>query len=88
MGSPPPPVYVHLDLDVIDPAHARANQYAAPGGLTPASLQRTLGAIVSTAPLYALAITAYDPTWDRDGRMRQIAIDAANAVVPRSNTSE
>ena len=88
MGSPPPPVYVHLDLDVIDPAHARANQYAAPGGLTPASLQRTLGAIVSTAPLYALAITAYDPIWDRDGRMRQIAIDAVNAVVPRSNTSE
>ena len=88
MGSPPPPVYIHLDLDVIDPAHARANQYAAPGGLTPSGLQRALDAIVSTAPLYALAITAYDPAWDRDGRMRQVAIDAVNAVVPRSNTSE
>jgi arginase len=88
MGSPPPPVYVHLDLDVIDPAHARANQYAAPGGLAPAALLRTLGAIVATAPLYALAITAYDPVWDRDGRMRQVALDAVNAVVPRSTTSE
>ena len=88
MGSPPPPVYVHLDLDVIDPAHARANQYAAPGGLAPAVLMRTLGAIVATAPLYALAITAYDPVWDRDGRMRQVALDAVNAVVPRSTTSE
>jgi arginase len=88
MGSPPPPVYIHLDLDVIDPAHARANQYAAPNGLTPANLRRTLESIVSTAPLYALAITAYDPMWDRDGRMRQVAIDAVNAVVPRSNSSE
>ena len=88
MGSPPPPVYIHLDLDVIDPGHARANQYGAPGGLTPSSLQRTLGAIVSIAPLYALAITAYDPIWDRDGRMRQVAIDAVNTVVPRSNSSE
>ena len=88
LGSPPPPVYIHLDLDVIDPAHARANQYAAPDGLTPSALIRTLGTIVSTAPLYALAITAYDPMWDRDGRMRQVAIDAVNAVVPRSTTSE
>jgi arginase len=88
LGSPPPPVYIHLDLDVIDPGHARANQYAAPAGLTPSNLLRALGAIVSMSPLYALAVTAYDPQWDPDGRMRQVALDAINAVVPRSTTSE
>jgi arginase len=88
IGSPPPPVYIHLDLDVVDPAHARANQYAAPDGLSPSTLLQTLRAIVSVSPLYAMAITAYDPDWDRDGRMRQVALDAVNAIVPRSNSSE
>ena len=88
IGTPPPPVYIHLDLDVVDPAHARANQYAAPGGLAPTTLMRTLRAITSVSPLYAMAVTAYDPAWDRDGRMRQVALDAVNAIVPRSNSSE
>ena len=35
-----------------------------------------------------MAITAYDPAWDRDRRMRQVALDAVNAIVPRSTSSD
>jgi arginase len=81
LGDPAPPVYVHLDLDVLDPASARANQYAAPDGLSPSALCHALTAIAGTAPLYAFAITAYDPSWDDDGWTRRAAIEALGALV-------
>jgi arginase len=83
-----PGAYIHLDLDVVDPACARASEYAAPGGFDRDGLLRALAAIVSIAPIHAMAITAYDPAYDRDGRMRQIAIDAVNAVIPRTMSAE
>lgn len=82
MTPPAQHVYVHLDLDVLDPACARANRYDVPGGLTPAVLVQTLIGITDVATVYALAITAYDPVWDRDGATERAAIQAANALVP------
>jgi len=83
MRPPARLVYVHLDLDVLDPAHARANQYGVPGGLTPASLVKTLAAIADVAAIYALAITAYDPECDTDGATQRTAFQAIHALVPR-----
>jgi arginase len=83
-----PPVYVHLDLDVLDPAAARANQYAAPGGLTPEALVAALRQVAAHARLFALAITAYDPAWDRDGATRRAAIDAVGALIARPEAAE
>jgi arginase len=88
MSHPAPSVYVHLDLDVLDPAYARANQYCAPGGFSPPALARTLSEIAEAAPLYAIAITAYDPAQDPDGRTCRAAIDAVNALVPRPDPGE
>jgi arginase len=88
LGSPAPSLYIHLDLDVLDPRDARANQYAAPAGLSPQSLVETLRAITAVATIYAVAITAYDPSWDRDGRARQAAVDALRVLVPGADVAE
>jgi hypothetical protein len=42
----------------------------------------TLTAIASVATIYAAAITAYDPVWDRDGAAQRAAIQAVSALVP------
>ena len=76
LGSPAPPVYVHVDLDVLDPTQARANQYAPAGGLSPRTLADTLEALTATTHIYALAVTAYDPAFDRDGRACKAAVEA------------
>jgi arginase len=88
MSDPAPSVYVHLDLDVLDPAYARANQYLAPGGFSPPALAKTLAQIAAAAPLYAIAITAYDPAHDTDGRTCRAAMDAVNALVPCPDPGE
>jgi arginase len=82
-GRPVPPVYVHIDLDVLDARQARANQYDPPGGLSPDALVRTLGELIAVAPLHAVALTAYDPSWDANGRTLRVAFDALTALLPR-----
>jgi len=51
-------VYVHVDLDVLDPTVATANQWASPGGI---SLERLTGAIAEIqkhATISALGIAS------------------------------
>jgi arginase len=87
-GRPVPPVYVHIDLDVLDARQARANQYDPPGGLSPDALVRTLGELIAVAPLHAVALTAYDPSWDANGRTLRVAFDALTALLPRPDAGE
>ena len=53
------PVYVHLDLDVIDPEHFPA-QFPAPGGLHPEKLYDLAEAVVEDCELVGLEITAFE----------------------------
>jgi arginase len=75
-----PAIYVHLDLDVLDESEGRANQYACGGGLTSAALLDALRGLASINRVQALALTAYDPAVDTDGRIRRIALEAVRTI--------
>lgn len=62
-------VYVHIDLDVLDPSEGRANALAAPDGLRAADMERALGEIAARFRVRAVALTAYDPSCDPEGRI-------------------
>jgi arginase len=80
-------VYVHIDLDVLDPATCgRANAFAAPEGL---GVDRVISALEIAARRFRVrgaALTAYDPTFDGDGRICRaaLALLAALADAPAS----
>jgi arginase len=76
-------LYVHLDLDVLDPAEARANEWAAPDGPSAAELERVLGSVADRFTVRGAALTAYDPSVDPDGRVPPIAVRLA-LVLARS----
>ena len=63
-------LHFHLDADVLDAKEARANHYAAEGGLTIAELTEAARMAASRFEIVSVAVTSYDP-----------AIDT-NAVVP------
>jgi arginase len=75
-------VYVHLDLDVIDASVARANALSVEGGFDVAGLERALTAISSRFEVAAAAMTAYDPSVDREGQIPPIAAALARRVAP------
>ena len=67
-------VYVHVDLDVLDPADGRANIYSAPGGLRAGQLGAIVSELLERTPVQALSLTAYDPEADQDGQVPPIAL--------------
>ncbi|MGH8093212.1 MAG: arginase family protein [Chthoniobacterales bacterium] len=73
--------YVHLDLDALDPSVGQANGYAARGGFSSENLQRLLAMITSHLSIKALTISGYDPSYDGDGRVCAVALQAAATIV-------
>jgi arginase len=59
------PVYVHLDLDVIDPEEFPA-QFPAPGGLSSDKLYDLMEAVADDSELVGLEITAFEAPRDED----------------------
>ncbi len=67
-------VYLHLDLDVLDPAKAgRANEFAPEGGLGPDELLAALRMVRGRFEVAACGIASYDPAVDGDGRVLRAA---------------
>ncbi|MBC7791952.1 MAG: arginase family protein [Anaerolineae bacterium] len=67
-------VYVHVDLDVIDPSEGRVNQFAAEGGLSVQDVESALRVIGTRCRIRAASVTAYDPSYDVDGRICDAAL--------------
>jgi arginase len=67
------PVYLHIDLDALDPTEGTANQYSAPGGLSYAQLLAGVADVFARFDVAAASITAYNPDSDTDGRMATTA---------------
>jgi len=72
-------VYVHIDLDVHDPAEAQANQYAVPGGLSAGAVRELVRVVSERFSIVAAALTAYDPT--HDPRMLDVGIQLGECIV-------
>jgi arginase len=77
-------LYLHLDLDVLDPSAGRANVYAAPGGVQPDVLAAFCRALREHAQLAAVTLSAYDPAVDADGRVGESALRLIDALVGRT----
>lgn len=65
-------ILIHLDVDVLDPKHGRANQYACDGGLSPDEVLHTIELARSRFPAAGLVVASYDPSCDPEGRVAAI----------------
>ncbi len=74
------PVFIHLDLDVMDPEHFPA-QFPAPGGLAPERLLDVLEAVAGECELVGLEIAAFEAPDDPDERSAAAAV-AVEVVEP------
>jgi arginase len=80
----PVPLYLHVDLDVLDASVGRANHHAAPGGPSLETVLATVDAAFDHGRVAAAALTAYDPTADRDGRILEAARTIAARIAVRA----
>ena len=66
---------VHVDLDVLDPKHGRANEFAEDGGLSPEEILRVIAIAARRFEIVALELASYDPACDEDGRVARIGAE-------------
>jgi arginase len=71
-------VYLHIDLDVHDPAEAQANQYAVPGGVAASTVRELVRVVGERFSIVAAALTAYDPTYD--DRMLDVGLNLMEEI--------
>lgn len=76
-------VYLHIDLDVLDPAYGSANAYAAPDGLSPAEVGVVVAMVSRRLPILAFGLASYDPACDTNGTICEAALGLAEVVVSR-----
>jgi agmatinase len=62
------PVYVSLDVDVLDPAFAPGTSTPVPGGLTPTELDEILAALFRERQVRGMDLVEVNPSRDPDGR--------------------
>jgi hypothetical protein len=74
-------IYLHLDLDVLDPIEGRANSYAVLGGLSTQLVADCIMEIGSRFVIAAAGITAYDPSYDSDDRVLRSAFALTRSIV-------
>ena len=73
--------YIHLDMDALDPSEGRATGFAARNGYSNEKLQELLATIARHLPIEALAIASYDPAYDTEGKVCDIAFQATATVL-------
>lgn len=69
------PLYVHFDIDVIDPRDAPAVRYRAAGGVSADELAVVFDALARRARIVAVSMTTWVPDLDSDGRCRALCMD-------------
>ncbi len=68
-------LYLHVDLDVVNPKTARINGWQPEGGLTRSELLESLELIGDRFQARGAALTAYDPAFDTDKRGLGIGVE-------------
>jgi len=75
-------VYVHIDLDVLDPSEGVASAWAAEGGITAEELRVALDEVASRFEIVGATLSAYDPAVDAEGRIPPIAASLVPRLLP------
>jgi len=75
-------LYVHVDLDSLDPSVLKANGFATENGLSRETLRACLTTAARLKRIAAVAITAYDPAVDEADAGPGIVREVLRALVP------
>jgi arginase len=77
-------LHFHLDADVLDADVARANSFAAKGGLTIEQLAEVARLAAARFEIISVAVTAYDPAVDTAAAVPSAIASTMEMLLPRS----
>jgi arginase len=72
VNLPDRPLYLHIDLDVLNPAISPGANFQGSGGLELRDLEAAVGMVLNTGRVAAVGIANYNPSRDPEGRTLHI----------------
>ncbi len=73
----PGPLYVHLDVDVVDPADLPAVNYPAPGGPSLAATRAAMEYLAATGRVVAFSVSSWNPAYPEAERAAAATLQLA-----------
>ncbi len=73
-------VYLHIDIDVIDPQEAPGVNYRTPNGLSLDEMEKAIKTIAAHFRIKAAALTAYNPDHEEDEKTLQTGFRLLNVI--------
>src|SRR5207245_11496015 len=74
-------VWIHIDIDVVDPREFPAVSFPAPRGPSLAALREVLRTVASVADVCGFELCAYDPRKDRAGTLVGPLVDVVSELM-------
>jgi len=75
------PLYIHIDMDIINPANAPAMNYLAAGGPSAEELQTVMKHLRRTKKIAAVSVSTWNPKLDEDGQSRKVCMGILDALI-------
>ena len=76
-------IWIHIDLDVVDPTELPAVALAAPGGPSLAALREIIAAVAAVADVKGFEVCGYDARADPAEKFARPIADAFAGIMPR-----
>jgi arginase len=75
------PLYLHLDMDIVNPDDAPAMSYRTPGGPSAAELRSIFRALAHSGRVTAVSVATWSPELDGDGHSREVCMELLGALI-------
>jgi hypothetical protein len=79
--------YLHIDIDVLDPAVAPGVDYRYPGGLSLEEMDEAIRLIAAQVRVKAAALTAYNPDYEEDDRTLKAGLHLVTLLAAAATAS-
>lgn len=78
---PEGPLYVHFDVDVLNPVAAPAMNYLAPGGPTESEMEQVFRFLAQTGQVSSVSVSSWNPRMDPDGTSREVCMGLVDILL-------
>jgi arginase len=80
---PDGPLYVHFDVDVLNPESAPAMNmnYLSQGGSTASALEQVFRFLADTRRVVAVSVSSWNPRMDQDGKSRRVCMGLVEVLL-------
>lgn len=78
------PLWIHWDVDLVNPEDAPAMSYRAPGGPSAEAVRALFHTLAEKAQIVAVSVSTWNPELDRDAHTQTVCMDLLHTMIGSS----